>query len=72
MKRKYDIPKSFDIDGELVDRMAVYALKWHYNAAVEDMDNFVLHQRGHPDDYERNLKLKEHFAAILKYWGESV
>jgi hypothetical protein len=70
MKRKYDIPEKFAVDGEIIDRMAAYALKWHYNSLVEDMDNFVLHQQGHPDDYERNVKLKDHFKAILEYWGE--
>jgi len=70
MKRKFDIPDNFLVDSELIDRMAVYSLKWHYNSIVEDMDDFVLHQRGHPADYERNVKLKEHFRAILEYWGE--
>lgn len=70
MKRKYDIPNHFVVDGELIDRMAVYAIKWHYNTIMEEMDNFVLHQRGHPDDYEHNVKLKEHFRAVLRYLGE--
>jgi len=70
MKRKFNIPDNFLVDSELIDRMAVYAIKWHYNSIVEDMDDFVLHQRGHPDDYERNVKLKEQFRAVLEYWGE--
>ena len=70
MKRKFDIPKQFEVDGEAVDRMAAYALKWHYNTIVEEMDDFVMYQRGHPDDYERNHKMREHFRAVLEYWGE--
>jgi hypothetical protein len=70
MKRKFDIPDNFLVDSELVDRMAVYAIKWHYNSIVKDMDDFVLHQRGHPDDYKHNMKMKEHFQAVLEYWGE--
>jgi hypothetical protein len=72
MKRKYHIPEQFGIDGELVDNLARYALKWHYNSIVEDMDNFVLHQQGHPDDYERNVKLKQALKTILEYWGDSL
>lgn len=58
------------VDGEIIDGMARYALKWHYNSIVEEMDDFVLHHIGHPDDYERNVKLRESFKAVLQYWGE--
>ena len=71
-KRKYKIPASYKLNGELVDTMAVYALKWHYNSVIEDLDNFILHQTGTAEDYERNVKLKEHFAEVLKYWGEQL
>lgn len=71
MKRKYEIPEAFAVNGELIDRMALYALKWHYNSIIDDMDLFVLHQHGRPEDYERNVKLKEHFKAVLDYWGET-
>lgn len=72
MKRKFDIPDHFLVDSELIDRMAVYAIKWHYNAIIEEMDDFVLRQRGNPDDYERNAKLKQHFREVLEYWGEKL
>lgn len=68
-KRKFEIPNQFPINGELIDSMAVYSLKYHYNCIIEEMDDFILHQKGHPDDYERNVKLKEHFGEVLKYWG---
>lgn len=72
MKRKFDIPDHFLVDSELIDRMAVYAIKWHYNAIIDEMDDFVLYQRGNPDDYERNVKLKQHFREVLGYWGEKL
>jgi len=50
--------------------MAIHSLKEHYNYTVEDMDNFVLHQKGHPDDYERNIELKSAFKIVLDYYGE--
>lgn len=71
MKRKFDIPANFLVDSNLVDRMAVYSLKDHYNMTVESLDEFVLHQKGHPDDYDRNLKLKAAFKLVLDYYGES-
>lgn len=69
MKRKYDIPKNFEIDSEIADLIAAHSLKQHYNYAVEDMDNFVLHQKGQPEDYEYNLKLKEALQVVLDYYG---
>jgi hypothetical protein len=70
MARKYDIPKTFEIDSEVADRIAMHSLKQHYNYAVEDLDNFVLHQKGHPDDYDRNLRLKHAFEIVLDYYGD--
>jgi hypothetical protein len=70
MTRKYDIPKTFEIDSETADRIAMHSLKQHYNYAVEDLDNFVLHQKGHPDDYDRNLRLKHAFEIVLNYYGD--
>ena len=70
MARKYDIPKTFEIDSEVADRIAMHSLKQHYNYAVEDLDNFVLHQKGHPDDYDRNLRIKHAFKIVLDYYGE--
>lgn len=70
MTRKYNVPKTFEIDSEIADLIAARSLKQHYNYAVEDMDNFVLHQKGHPEDYDRNLKLKEAFKLVLDYYGE--
>ena len=69
MTRKFDVPKKFEIDSEIADRIAMQSLKQHYNMAVDDMDNFVLHQKGHPDDYDRNLRLKHAFEIVLDYYG---
>lgn len=70
MARKYDIPKTFEIDSEIADLIAMQSLKQHYNYALEDMDNFVLHQKGHPEDYDRNVKLRDAFQIVLDYYGE--
>lgn len=70
MARKFDIPKTYELDFEIVDRMAIHSLKDHYNITVESLDEFVLHQIGHPDEYDRNLKLKEAFKIVLDYYGE--
>ena len=70
MTRKYDIPKTFEIDSEIADRIAMQRLKQHYNYALEDMDNFVLHQKGHPEDYDRNVKLKHALEIVLDYYGD--
>ena len=69
MARKYDIPKTFQLDFETADRIAIESMKQHYNYTVEDLDNFVLHQKGHPDDYERNTELKKAFEIVLDYYG---
>jgi len=70
MKRKYDIPKTFELDAEILDLMAVHSLKDHYNMSVETMDDFVLHQKGHPDDYEYHTKLRDAFKIVLDYYGD--
>jgi len=69
MARKYNIPKTFEIDSDTADRLAIQSLKQHYNYTVEDLDDFVLHQKGHPDDYDRNIKLKHAFQIVLDYYG---
>ena len=69
MTRKYDIPEKFELDFDTADRIAIQSMKQHYNYALQDMDEFVLHQKGHPDDYERNVKLKEAFEIVLDYYG---
>ena len=69
MARKYDVPKTFEIDSEIADLIAMQSLKQHYNYALEDMDNFVLHQKGHPEDYDRNVKLKHALEIVLDYYG---
>lgn len=69
MTRKFNVPAKFELDSELADRIAMQSLKQHYNMAVDDMDNFVLHQKGHPDDYDRNLRLKHAFEIVLDYYG---
>ena len=70
MTRKYDNPKTFELDAEIVDLMAVHSLKDHYNMSVETMDDFVLHQKGHPDDYEYHIKLRDAFKIVLDYYGD--
>ena len=70
MARKYDIPKTYELDFEIVDRMAVHSLKEHYNMSVESMDDFVLHQKGHSDDYEYHTKLRDALKIVLDYYGE--
>ena len=72
MTRKYDIPEKFEIDSDIADRLAIQSLKQHYNYTVGDMDEFVLHQKGHPDDYERNVKLKEALEIVLDFYGHSI
>lgn len=69
MTRKYDVPKTFEIDSDTADRLAIHSLKQHYNYAVEDMDNFVLHQKGQPEDYEYNTELKKALEIVLDYYG---
>lgn len=67
--RKYEIPKTFELDSEIADRIAAQSLKQHYNMTVDDLDNFVLHQKGHPDDYDHNTKLKNALKIVLDYYG---
>lgn len=70
MARKFDIPKTFELDTEIVDLIAAQSLKDHYNMAVETMDDFVLHQKGHPDDYEYYTKLKNALEIVLDYYSK--
>lgn len=70
MARKFDIPNRFEIDSEIADRIAIQSMKQHYNYALQDMDEFVLHQKGHPEDYDRNVKLKHALEIVLDYYGE--
>jgi hypothetical protein len=67
--RKFEVSETFEIDSEIADRIAMQSLKQHYNYAVEDMDNFVLHQKGQPEDYERNVELKKALEIVLDYYG---
>jgi hypothetical protein len=69
MKRKFDIPRQYTLDCEVVDRMAVHSLKDHYNTTLDELDNFLLHQQGHPDDYDLNLELKKALKIVLDYYG---
>ena len=69
MARKYDIPKTFELDTEIVDLIAAQSLKDHYNMAVETIDDFVLHQKGHPDDYEYYTNLRNSLKIVLDYYG---
>jgi hypothetical protein len=70
MARKYEVSKTFEIDSELADRLAIQSLRQHYNYTVDDLDEFVLHQKGHPEDYDRNLRLKHALEIVLDYYGE--
>lgn len=70
MSRKYQVPRTFEIDSEIVDLITAQSLKQHYNYTIEDLDNFVLYQKGHPEDYDRNLKLKHALEIVLDYYGE--
>ena len=69
MARKFDTTKAFQLDFETADRIAIESMKQHYNYTVKDLDDFVLHQKGHPDDYERNTELKKAFEIVLDYYG---
>jgi hypothetical protein len=72
MTRKYDIPSKIELDGEAADQVAIHSLKYFYNYLVDELDEFVLHQKGHPDDYERNLRLREAFELVLDFYGHSL
>ena len=67
--RKYEIPKTFELDSEIADRIAAQSLKQHYNMTVDDLDNFILYQKGHPYDYDRNTELRNAFKIVLDYYG---
>jgi len=69
MSRKFDIPETFEIDSDTADRLAIQSMKQHYNYTVSDLDEFVLHQKGHPEDYDRNLRLKHALEIVLDYYG---
>ena len=70
MARKFDTTEAFQLDFETADRIAIESMKQHYNYTVESMDDFVLHQKGHPDDYDRNTELKKALEIVLDYYGE--
>lgn len=70
MARKFDVPQTFELDLDTADRIAIQSMKQHYNYTVDDMDDFVLHQKGHPEDYDRNVKLKHALEIVLDYYGE--
>ena len=69
MARKFDIPKTFELDTEIVDLIAAQSLKDHYNMAVDSVDNFVLHQKGCPADYEYYTNLRNSLKIVLDYYG---
>lgn len=72
MARKFDIPNTYAIDSDTADRIAAHSLMFFYNCIVEDMDKFMLYQKGHPDDYERNVRLREAFELVLDFYGHSL
>ena len=67
--RKYKIAKQYSVGCDIVDQMAVHSLKDHYNMIVDELDNFVLHQKGHPDDYDHNTELRNALKIVLDYYG---
>ena len=69
MSRKFKVSKTFEIDFDTADRLAIQSMKQHYNYTLSDLDDFVLHQKGHPDDYDRNLRLKHALEIVLDYYG---
>jgi hypothetical protein len=72
MPRKFPVADKFEIDSNVADEIAIQSLKQFYNYTVTDMDDFVLHQKGHPEDYERNVKLKEALEIVLDFYGHSL
>ena len=72
MARKFKVDRKVEIDSNVADEIAIQSLKQFYNYTVTDMDDFVLHQKGHPDDYEYNIKLKDALTFVLDYYGERI
>ena len=70
MARKFKVDRKIELDNELVDNIGKVSLQEHYNYIVDSIDEFVLHQKGHPIDYEYNVKLKDALALVLDYYGE--
>lgn len=62
-------PTGFYLDSDIVDSIALRSLRWHLAAILSDMEEFENHDKGHPDDYDRNISLKHHFEKVLDYYG---
>lgn len=54
---------------EIGDMIACQSLKWHYKHILEEIDMFVKDDKGHPDDFQYNMRLKNHLEEVLKYYG---
>ena len=54
---------------EIGDMIARESLKWHYKHILEEIDMFVYNDKGHPDDFQNNMRLKNHLEEVLKYYG---
>lgn len=62
-------PSGVYLDSEVVDSIALRSLRWHYWSILQDIEDFEKNERGHPDDFDRNISLKYHFEKVLEYYG---
>ena len=72
MARKFKVDRKVEFDNEVIDYIGKVSLQEHYNYMVDSIVEFVLHQKGHPDDYEYNIKLKDALTFVLDYYGERI
>ena len=72
MARKFKVDRKVEFDTEVIDYIGKISLQEHYNYMVDSIDEFILHQKGHPDDYEYNIKLKDALTFVLDYYGERI
>lgn len=70
--RKFKVDRKAELDTELLDNICMISLQEHYNYTVDNIDEFILHQKGHPDDYQYNVKLKDALTFVLDYYGLNV
>ena len=68
-QEKGNPPSGFYVDSEIVDSMTLRSLRWHYWSILQDIEDFEKNERGHPDDFDRNISLKYHFEKVLEYYG---
>ena len=72
MARKFKVDRKVEFDSEVIDYIGKVSLQEHYNYMIDSIDEFVLQQKGHPDDYEYNIKLKDALTFVLDYYGERI